>query len=293
MAPAAQRRTRRERSRTAPRSGAGGHEAPVGVGGHDLGMGVVHLAVARRHPLEQRRPGQLGPREQQPGVELGARLELDPGQLLARQEDREQAQPAVMLLDHLARRARAGEEPGAEVGQLGLQGRPAHEPGVAPRRTRPGAASRHRRRWPWHLPPASASSKSPSSSPPPRVRHALRATNPSTTARMTSSATHTTAATNRRAPHAASWARRMARDGAGWPKTRWSSADDDEREPQGDGDGEGDEQPPRQAGEATVEKARRQKAGRARRVGQTLEAVLPSGTQDRGEQRDVASGADA
>ena len=66
-------------------------------------MGVVHLAVAGRHAFEQRGPGELRSREQQAGMELGAGLELHPGQLLAGQEDRQQAQAAAVLLDHLAR----------------------------------------------------------------------------------------------------------------------------------------------------------------------------------------------
>src|ERR1700676_3093094 len=100
-------------------------------------MGVVHLAVARRGPLEERRPRELGPREQQADVDLGARLELDPRKLLAGQEDREHAQSTVMLFDHLSRRAGTDEEPRTEVGQCGLERRAADEPRVPARAERP------------------------------------------------------------------------------------------------------------------------------------------------------------
>ena len=69
-------------------------------------------------------PGELGPGEQQADVELGAGLELDPADLLAGQEDRGQAQPAAVLLDHLAgARPALAKKPGTEVGELGLEGR--------------------------------------------------------------------------------------------------------------------------------------------------------------------------
>ncbi len=81
----------------------GGPRGPAGVRGHDHRMGVVHLALTRRHALEQRGSGELGSREQEAGVELGTGLELHPRQLLAGQEDREQAQAPVGALRPLPR----------------------------------------------------------------------------------------------------------------------------------------------------------------------------------------------
>ena len=55
MAPAAQRRTRRERRRTRPEIRCRRPRRPAGIGGHDQGMVVVDLAVAGRHAFEQGR----------------------------------------------------------------------------------------------------------------------------------------------------------------------------------------------------------------------------------------------
>ena len=169
----------------------------------------------------------------------------------------------------------AGEEPGAEMGELGLQRGAADEARRTRRRTGPAP-----RRAPASLavapPAASASSKSPSSRPPPRVRHALRATHPSTTGQDD----ELDDAHHRRRRAAGSPSRRgvgalMARDGRGWSEDEMVEARGHEGEAQDQGDGEGHEQPPAEAGEAAVEKARGEEAWSARRVGQPVEAVLP------------------
>ena len=224
----------------------------VGVGGHHHGMGVVHLAVARRHALEEGGPGKLRPGEQQAHVQFGAGLELHPGELLAGQEDREQAQSAPVLLDDLTGRTGARQEPGTEVRQLGLQGRSADEPGV------PAAAQRPRRVA--HLVVGGGAGRrqrvleEPVELSSPSVRHALRATYPSTTARITSSATQITPAKNSRAPHAADRRALYGSRRRGLPEDEVVESRRDEGDPQGDGDGEGHEQPPGEAREAAVEK---------------------------------------
>ncbi len=172
---------------------------PVGVGGHHHGMGVVDLAVAGRDALEdggRGAPTRASSKRAWSSAPVSSSTQASCWQC---QEDREHPEAAGVLLHDLAGRAGAGEEPGAEMGELGLQGGPGDEPGVAVAAQRP-RRRRGRRRWPWRRPRPSDSSKSPSSRPPPRVRHAWRATKPSTTARTTISTTQTTAATSKPCP---------------------------------------------------------------------------------------------
>ena len=244
----------------------------MGVGSHDLGVGVVDLAVAGRHALEEGGAGEFRPGEQEPGVQLGAGLELDPGQLLAGQEDREQAQPAVVLLDHLARRARAGEEAGAEMGQLGLQGGPGDEPGVpvvaqGSRPRRAGVVGRG-------AGPDQRVVEEPvevaSTEGPPR----LAGHEPEHHGQDDELGDAHHGGDEALAPRGVVDALDGTRRG-GVPEDEVVEARGDEREAQGHGDGEGDEQPPGEAGEAPVEQARTSGSGHAGRVGQPLDAVLP------------------
>ena len=148
---AARRRIRRTRIRSAATSGAGGHDAPRRPSGRQLGVDVGRLGAALDHdvggdePLAHGRHGQVRLGEEQADVQVRPRLDLEGRLLTVVQERRREPQPTPVLVHHLGGGARAGEEPGVEVRELGDE-RPT---GDDARR----AASRPRRGWRRARPP--------------------------------------------------------------------------------------------------------------------------------------------
>ncbi len=69
-------------------------------------------------PLEPARRGELVVGEQHAHVQLGPRLDLDPADPLAVEEDGGQAEPAPVLGHHFGGGAHVGVEAGTEIGQL-------------------------------------------------------------------------------------------------------------------------------------------------------------------------------
>ena len=81
------------RGRGRPRGAPGprGHHGRVEVGRR---LVALHHVVAGGDPLERRRAGQVGVGQQEPDVQVGAGLELDPARLAVVEEDRREAQAA-------------------------------------------------------------------------------------------------------------------------------------------------------------------------------------------------------
>ena len=83
------------------------------------GLAALDDVVAGGDPFERRRRRQVDVGEQQPDVQVGTGLELDPARLAVVEEDGRQADAAAVLADQLGRAAGAGEEAGAEMRELG------------------------------------------------------------------------------------------------------------------------------------------------------------------------------
>ena len=129
---AAMRRMRRTRMRSAATSGAGGHDAPLGQLGRQLGVDLGRLGAALDHgvggdqPLAHGGHGQVGLGQEQAHVQLGPGLDLEGRLLAVVQERRREPEAPPVLVHDLGGGARAGEEAGVEVGQLGHE-RPADD----------------------------------------------------------------------------------------------------------------------------------------------------------------------
>ncbi len=192
--------------------GGGRPRGAHGIGGGQGGVERPADPAPCDDALEAARGRQLVVGQQQADVQLGAGLHLDPAHPLAVQEDRGQAESPPVLGDHLGRGPHVGVEPGAQVGELGLERGGGDEAGVAPGDEPPGVVPRRV--------VGPGVERTSSRAPPPRIDHMRRLSRPSTTARTASTTADAPTATASWSWKSAKWAWRRARAGRPEPRCR-------------------------------------------------------------------------
>ena len=201
-----------------------GPRSPVGVGGHHQGW--VSCTLRSRAAMRSRSvaPGSsdlVSSRRTCSSAPVSSSTQASCWQ---GRKTGSRPEPAAVLLDDLARGARAGEEPGPEVRQLGLQRGAGDEPGVpCPPGTGPSPVAR---RWRWSRRRRGTRRRTRRARPPqgpPRL-----AGHEPQHHRQDDELGDAHHAREEQARAPLPWRGRgwMARGGAGCPKTRWSSAEE-------------------------------------------------------------------
>ena len=258
----------------------------AGPSGGQLGVDIGRLRTAldddvrSDQPLAQGGHGQVRLGQQEAHMQVGSGLDLERRLLAVVQEGGWKAEAPSVLVDHLGGGARAGEEPGVEVGELGHQ----RTTDDHPRRAGLDRLARHVEGVPAvHVEQRVRDGRVPDSRPdhgagrpsPPRARQMPREVTATTMASTTRSATAMATVTKKRENHEASYGALERVLLAGGPEDV-SQAVDDELDPQQERDGGQHEgRGPQVATEPAVEEARRDEAAGQARVVEPFQADQP------------------